>query len=388
MTVRVNKPAFNLREKLSELTSKFGLKGTELARAETVQDARDLISAGRKNIIINGANEVDQRGSGSAAITTLNNGLYVTDRWIVRAESNTTGQASQSSVAPDDFTNSLLVEVGATAVPRIASDNRFIRQNVEGYNLRPLKWGTANAKPATISFWVRSSLTGTYSFSFFSGLVDQHYVTNYTISVADTWEYKTITVPGPTSGTFRTGNELAVYVHWDLGSGSNHQTSALNNWYSGDSRTSTTGVDFFNTANANFRLTGVQLEAGTNATDFEYRSYAEELALCYRYFYRKKTFNAKAVWFFSTSGGSCQIDFPTEMRANPTFSYNGVLASDINVYYGPIANYVTFTAFGASIVSGQSSRLNVQGITPAVTAGYAGGLYMNTSAYLDWSAEL
>jgi len=247
-------------------------------------DDSDTILESNRNLIINGAQQVDQRGSGSSAIGTLTNGKYITDRWNVRGQDNTTGQCSQSTNAPAGFVNSLLIEVGGTATTTGAGGNRFIRHNIEGYVLRPLRWGTAGAKAATMSFWVKSNVTGTYSFCFFSGALNQHYATTYSINSTNTWEYKTISVPGPTSGSFYTENQLALYCQWDLGSGSNFQTSNLNQWASGDKRFASGRVDLFNNANAHLRITGVQFEAGSTATQFEHRSYADELIRCQRYY--------------------------------------------------------------------------------------------------------
>jgi len=244
----------------------------------------DTILESNRNLIINGAQQVDQRNSGTTAIGTLTNGKYITDRWNVRGQDNTTGQASQSTNAPAGFVNSLLIEVGSGANTTSAGGNRFIRQNIEGYVLRPLRWGTAGAKAATMSFWVKGNVTGTYSFCFFSGALNQHYATTYTINSTNTWEKKTITVPGPTSGTFYTENQLALYCQWDLGSGSNFGTSTLDQWASGDKRFANNCVDFFNNANAHLRITGVQFEAGETATQFEHRPFADELRMCMRYY--------------------------------------------------------------------------------------------------------
>ncbi|QJQ82610.1 tail fiber protein [Synechococcus phage S-SBP1] len=297
-------------------------------------DGQQLPTSGAfsgRNLIINGAQEVDQRDSGSSAIGTLTGGKYITDRWKVRGEGNTTGQGSQSGNVPDGFVNSLLVEVGATANARSADTNRFIRQNVEGYVLRRLRWGTSAAKAATISFWIKSSLTGTYSFSFFSGSLDQHYVTNYTINTADTWEFKTISVPGPTSGTFRTDNGLALFIQWDLGTGTNYQTSTLDQWASGDKRCSNNAVDFFNTANATLRITGIQFEMGEKATPFEYRSYGDELARCMRYYETGVCFG-----MYKTSDDTFGwTQYSVQKRTNPTVELNppGSNPSTNQAYY-------------------------------------------------------
>lgn len=248
-------------------------------------DGQQMPTAGplsNRNLIINGAMEVDQRNDGSSISVTGDH--FAVDRWTVRAQSTTTATSGRSTDAPTGFTNSIFVNVGATAVARSAADNRQFRQLIEGVYVRNLFWGTANAKPVTISFWVKSSLTGTYDFAFFSGAVDQSYITQYTINTANTWEYKTISVPGATSGTFDADTSVALYCHWDLGGGSDYQSSTLDQWISGDKRASTSGTDLFATANANFYLTGVQLEEGDKPTPFAYRTYPDELRLCRRYF--------------------------------------------------------------------------------------------------------
>ena len=383
---RVNKPSFNLREKLSELTSKFGLKGTELARAETVQDARNLISAGRRNILINGAMNVDQRNDG-ASMNATTAAEYGLDRW--RTVSSASDKWSVKRVdradttPPEGFCNSMkITSLAATTVG--TADYYVIQQRIEGNTLP----GFSNSQtPITVSFWIRSSLTGTYGGAWTNVGYVQYYPFQFTINSANTWEYKTITIPG-SGNNYIDGNSQSAVFMISLGVGTNYSEPASGGWTSQLAFGADNSVDFVGTNGATMYLTGVQAEVGNNATDFEFMHYGEELLLCQRYFYLKKTFNAKAMWIYSSSGASTQFDFPTEMRANPTFSYTGTLASGINFYYGPFANYLTFTGLIASSVSGQSSRINVTGITPAVTAGYAGGLYMNTSADLRWSAEL
>ena len=142
------------------------------------------------------------------------------------------------------------------------------------------------------------------------------------------------------------------------------------------------------TAAYEVNLAQVQLEVGSKATPFEHESYGQTLAKCQKYFYRKLAFNAQPVWLYSDTAGSTQIHFPTEMRANPTFSYSGTLATDINIYYGPSVAYRSFSGLGGSAASRQSARIDVTGISPAVTAGYSLGLYVFNNAYLDFDAEL
>lgn len=351
--------------------------------------ANDTALESGRNLIINGAQQVDQRGSGSTAIGSLNNGKYITDRWNVRGQDNTTGQASQSTNAPPDFVNSLLVEVGGTAGATSAGGNRFIRQNIEGYVLRPLRWGTSGAKAATMSFWVKGNVTGTYSFSFFSGALDQHYATTYTINSSNTWEKKTITVPGPTSGTFYTENQLALYCQWDLGTGSNYQTSTLNQWASGDKRCASGCVDFFNNANAHLRLTGVQFEAGETATQFEHIKYPDDLDRCLRYYQRLGGPRYVAVGS-GVQGSNTQtasrinINMRAPMRTGATVTFENLILTDrtgfdnaVNQHSGLHSSATgTYATFKSATNGGDLGRGIILAVRP------------NGTGHLELTAEL
>jgi len=279
-------------------------------------DGQQLPTAGplsNRNLIINGAMEVDQRNNGSSFTVTGTN--YAIDRFQVRAQSISSATTGRSTDVPDGFTNSIFLNVGASPVARAAGDNRQIRQLIEGLVSRRLQWGTANAKSATISFWVKSSVTGTYDFAFFSSSTDQSYITQYTINSANTWEYKTISVPGATSGTFNINSGVGLYCHWDLGSGSDYQSSTLDQWISGDKRASTSGTDLFSTANASFYLTGVQLEVGSKATPFEHELYSQTLTKCQRYYQISDGFT----YLFRATDSIKQASllFPVEMNRTP-----------------------------------------------------------------------
>jgi hypothetical protein len=235
-----------------------------------------------RNRIVNGCMRIDQRYAGAAAAMPAAAG-YTIDRWKTRYSANggTLGTATvqQSSIAPASFNKSYSITIG-TARTVVSGDRYGLEQVIEGFNTADLAWGTADAKPVTLSFWVRSSLTGTFGvcFSNFS----RGYAATYTINAANTWEYKTISIVGDTGGTWATDNTAGVLVSFDFGMGSDVRATP-GSWQAGTFLGATGSVNLVSTAGATFYLTGVQLESGA-ATPFERRPIGTELALCQRYF--------------------------------------------------------------------------------------------------------
>ena len=317
MTVRVNKDSFNLREKLSELERPIGLKGSDLMSADTAQEARDLVSAGRKNILINGACTINQRfGSGTYTLTS-STAYFPVDRFKSWAAGGGQFTIQRSDNAPPGFKNSLMFTV-STADSSIASGDYYVvQQRVEGYNFAHLNWGTANAKPVTLSFWVKADVTGKYGISFWPNGQNYNYVTHYNINTTDTWEYKTITIPGATSGTWLTDSGMGFGIWWDLGSGSTYETSTTETWGQSNKFLPTSTTKMISTNGAKFRMTGVQLEVGKNATDFEHRSYGEELALCQRYYFKLTNSRLVAGYKRHDTSSNFEILAPVPMRAAP-----------------------------------------------------------------------
>ena len=278
MTVNVSKPAFNLRDKLSELDKPVGLKGTELMRSETVQDARDLISAGRRNKIINGAMMFSQRATSAADV---NAGYHTVDR--MRISKNSLGTAEitheQSTDSPNGFAKSLKTTV-TTAEGSVGTADAYrpLHYRIEGQDVQDLAYGTSDAKSLTLSFHVKSSVTGTYSLSFrnIAGTTRIR-STTYTINNANTWEKKIITIEGDTSTAIINDNATRFEIYWCGGSGTDFTSSSdgASGWANYASATLHYGqtVQLQNTLNATFLLTGIQLEIGENATEFEHRSY-------------------------------------------------------------------------------------------------------------------
>jgi len=248
---------------------------------ENYSRATGLLS-GMRNRIINGAMVIDQRNAGASVTPTDQS--YTLDRWsqfLSQASKLTIQQNAGSVTPPAGFTNYL--GVTSTAATTVGAGDFFnLYQYIEGFNVADLNWGTANAKTITLSFWVRSSLTGTFGGSLMNSSPNRSYPFTYTISAANTWEQKSITVAGDTSGTWLTTNGIGLRVLLGLGMGSN-LTGPAGAWAGAAYYGANGATNVVSTNGATFYITGVQLEVGSTATSFDYRSYTTELQLCQRY---------------------------------------------------------------------------------------------------------
>ena len=239
--------------------------------------------AGR-NKIINGDMRIDQRNAGASVTRNTLSNVYTLDRWNSRAEgADGVYTVQQITDAPSGFVNSLKVTTTTADAALGATQIYAIHQPIEGNNCSDFAWGTADAKPITISFWIKSSLTGTFGGSVENANGSRAYPFSYEISSANTWEYKTIAISGDTTGTWETGNAIGLWVWFGLGVGATGSgTSGA--WGVGPKYSATGAVSVIGTLNATWQITGVQLEAGSVATPFEHRMYGQELALCQRYY--------------------------------------------------------------------------------------------------------
>ena len=310
-----------------------------------------------KNRIINGAMMIDQRNAGASVTNIAGQYLYVTDRFSIygsQASKFTAQQNAGSVTPPTGFTNYLGI-TSSSAYSITSSDQFNINHKIEGLNCADLGWGTANAQTVTISFWVRSSLTGTFGGALNNANNTRSYPFSYTISSANTWEQKSITVAGDTSGTWQTNNGTGIWIFWGLGTGSTLSGTA-GSW-SGSTFLSATGAtSVVGTNGATFYITGVQLEKGSTATSFDYRPYGTELALCQRYFWRSEFAGGGC---FGGSGTIPLIGFtyPVQMRATPTFAWHsgGVSSNglaDFNIT--GLAGIVRQTSSSSRILFSQS----------------------------------
>lgn len=324
-------------------------------------DSADIDSSAQfyqfKNRIINGAMMIDQRNAG-AAVTANNSGVYGVDRFLTEAYGGGTLSAQRSTVAPAGFVNSLLITVTGTDTSLGTSDDYEVNQKIEGFNVADLGWGTANAQPVTLSFWVRSSVTGTYSVGFQNADASRSYVATYTINNANTLEQKSITVSGDTSGTWNTGNGTGLFIRWCLATGTGRVASAANTWESANRiAISATANPIMGTNGATFYITGVQLEKGSTATSFDYRPYGTELALCQRYFQKSNNNNdCTLLSMYATSGQSVYRSFPLNptMRAAPTVTLSDHANSQFN---NSTVNNADTSFFRADAVANATSSL-------------------------------
>ena len=316
MTVRVNKPAFNIREKLSELERPIGVKGSELMKSDTAQEARDFVSAGRKNMIINGDMRVSQRGT-SFTINSSSGVNYTLDRFrLYHGNVSSTGTVTRnSSNGLNEHANSLKFECTGGASSVDATDDCWIRYIVETLDMPNYGW--PSNQYMTLSFWARSNRVGKHSVAIVSGnFQSQHYNHAYNLQ-NNVWKHVKISIPPPTSWTINGDNGLRIY--WPLAIGSSYVTSTVDRWVYNTNDFVVSGVQQIQgVAGATFEITGVQLEVGKNATDFERRHYGEELALCQRYYWQQENF----LWLYSLDAAHgyvrANVFYPVEMRAAPT----------------------------------------------------------------------
>jgi len=351
-------------------------KTASLANIGTIADS----SLGFRNRLINGGMTIDQRNAGASVST---NGSYPVDRFQMglTAAIGSTFTAQQSSTAATGFTNSFVWTVGTAGTATGTQSARFDQQ-IEGYNVADMGFGAAGASTFTLSFWVRSSVTGTYCVFFNNNALDRSYVAQYTISAANTWEQKTITVSGDTSGTWLKTNGSGLRVGWDLGSGSDRNTTA-GAWASGFFTRTSSQTNFIGNTGATFYITGVQLEKGSTATSFDYRPYGTELALCQRYLpyiggisgnqsfgqcYANNTTTLRAV-----------INFPVQARAYPT----GLVTSTASGFVGQMqaSSNITASALAVTSIAGLTSAL-IELTVSGATAGQPGSIYNAGAGYM------
>ena len=349
------------------------------------------VALGFKNRIINGAMMIDQRNGGASVSTP--NGKYITDRFECQTY-RTSATVQQIQDAPTGLYYSLKYTNDSTGGAPSAGNTLCFIQAIEGYNATDLGFGATGASAVTLSFWVKSSITGTYGLGLTNGssadtwyTATRSYVATYTINTANTWEYKTITISGDVAGTWGKTNGVGIDVVFDIGSGTTYETTS-GAWTTGGFNRTSACVKLGSTASATFQITGIQLEKGTVATSFDYRDYGRELAMCQRYYFPLLT-NPTA-YMASWHNGSARIagTFPVTMRAAPTAIFVGSTGngdwfstiddSNYRNLGGPVSGGTTLTGFNIKLTD------NGGGIpTPA-----SGPAYIQGSRAASYSAEL
>jgi hypothetical protein len=344
-----------------------------------------------KNRIINGAMVIDQRNAG-ASVTPANNDFGV-DRfkYQLTQSGKVTSQQNAGSVTPPVGFSNYLGVTSTSAYSVVATDQFCVSQYIEGFNTADLQWGTANAKTVTVSAWVRSSLTGTFSGVIQNSAQDRCYPFVYTISAANTWQQISVTIAGDTSGTWiGATNGTGLRLIFSFGNGSTYAATA-GAWTSQQYTTAATGTtSVVGTSGATFYITGVQLEVGSSATGFEYRQYQQELALCQRYYWKWIPTSASSylatTMNFNTVTCYAPIKLPITMRATPTLTTSGT-ASDYGGYSA--STRFTLSSIPAIDISNYDTPNVSFSVASGLTAGYAGIFGSNTTnGYLGFNAEL
>jgi len=363
-------------------------KTATLANIGSVADS----SLGFRNRIINGAMTIDQRNAGASINigTSIATSQYTLDRWNFDVSQAPKISAQQSTNAPAGFSNSLLVtSLAATTVG--AADYFQVNQKIEGFNTADFGFGAAGASITTLSFWVKSTLTGSFSGTLKNSAANRSYPFSYTINAANTWEQKTITVAGDTSGTWvGSTNGSGLNVNFSLGMGSTYSGSA-NAWATANLGGVTGSVNMVATNAATWQITGVQLEKGATATSFDYRDYGRELIMCQRYytqFGKEQTYTPLASLgvSYNATNTLTPLILPVEMRTYPTF-----IVSTAEVVEWQTTNSWPVTTYATpSEQSGMQTQLINIGIgSSSFTAGRVTSIRTtSTAGYIGFSAEL
>jgi hypothetical protein len=387
MTVKVSKPAINVREELADLKKPTGIAGEAMLRAETPQEQQALIGVGRRNLIINSAMQVAQRGTSATGT-----GQYAADRWRTSENSGGTITISQQSDGPytpdGHFKYYTQINVDSPDTSLGATEYAGLFYKVEGYDLEPAGYGTSNAKTMTLSFWHCHSEAGIYSISMRNdgGGSNRNYVLDYTQDTGGVWQKTIITFEGATDGTWTGTNSAALSIFFTFAQGTGYATSTLNKWFTGTYyHASTNIINMMATTNAKFRITGVQLELGKVATPFEHRSYGEELALCKRYLQKIRTGVEAGFGMYhsyTASSAYAPIQLPVTMRATPTAVITD--GNAVRLFTGG----TNFNPSTTGLINSSPSSVEVKFNTSGATAGDSGWYRLQTAFTMLVDAEL
>ena len=344
---------------------------------------------GFRNRIINGDMRIDQRNAGASVTPTTT--VYTLDRWqlpIAQASKLSVQQNAGAVTPPAGFSNYLgLTSLSAYSIT--STDYFLLTQAIEGYNIADLAWGTASAQSVTLSFWVRSSLTGTFGGVVTNGT--RAYPFTYSISAANTWEYKTIVIPGDTSGTWATNNTTGLIVQFGLGVGANRSGTA-GAWATGTINSATGATSVVGTNGATFYITGVQLEAGTVAEPFERLDYGRQLIQCQRYYYKIGPGITNSMlgvgWNASTTQSLALTTFPVTMRAAPSALEQTGTAGDYSIYHGAGSGTACSSVPSFGIANTTNARTLLTVASGLTANGGSMARAETTNGYFAWSAEL
>ena len=371
---------------------------SERLTSSLTQNGKRAVPLSNRNVVINGAMQIAQRGTSTASIVNTN--YYTADRWLIALGTLGTWTQSVEADAPtgSGFCNSVKMLCTTADASPAAGDLNLFRQSLEGQNVQQFLKGTASAKPFALSFWVKSNLTGTYIIELEDAINSRSVSASYTISVSATWEKKTITFPADTTGAFTNSNTAALNLSFWNGAGSTYTSGTLQTTWATvtSANRAVGGVNLAATLNNYWQITGVQLEVGSVATPFEFEDYGVTLAKCQRYYQlAAKCISASDVVFgvgnytSATRFDFCCI-FSNPMRGTPSL----IATSATNAYY--IAgngndNVNSWTIYAVPNANTESTRMTIVNSTEAAgTSGYAGLVHANGSilAFVAFSSEL
>ena len=376
MTVRVEKPAFNLRDKLTQLDKPVGVHGSQILKSETPQDTFKLVGAGRKNMIINGDMRIAQRSSSVANISTTDT-YYTADRWklwIGNAGTFTNSITTVDDVRVPGFRQGFKYEC-TSAVGSVASSSSMIfTYNMERHDSLSVKKGYPDAEYITVSFYVKSSVTGKYVLEIYDNVNARHISKGYTINRPNVWEYKTITFPPDFTGRLHPANTLGFAFYWWLFAGVTYAGGELTETWQGVVQNQRAGGGTANiglTSGATWEITGIQAEIGKVATPFEYLDYGTQLALCQRYYWKLDNGGnqAGAQWLYKIGHGGndgyrrATVNHPVPMRGSPSvvnisLSATGT-ASGVQ-FNGTHTSTIYVNGAGSNIVELQGAEFDIE----------------------------
>jgi hypothetical protein len=327
---------------------------------------------GFKNRIINGSMRINQREGGAGANTANNGAAYCLDRWQIEDSTDGVFTGTQSTDVPtgQGFTNSLKITVTTTDTSIASNQYATFTQHIEGNHIADLNWGTASASAITISFWVKSSVTGTYTCMLRNFDGSRMYVQGFAINSSNTWEYKTIVIPGDVTGTWLTTNSRGISLQIMLA----HGGTTGSGWSAGVAAVVSGQVNFMATVNNELYITGVQLEKGSTASSFEHRSYVTELNLCHRYYERYSgqytqlgmgrgnSSTSVTAWFFwkvkKRTSPSLNISSGSDFRASDAGANRTSSNLEIGVY-GSQSDIAQLNMTASSLTSGSTYSLDI-----------------------------
>ena len=387
MSLRVSKPGFNIREKLNELDRPIGVQGNNILQSNTTAESFSKIQAGRRNLLDNGSMSIAQRGTSTTGITGDTFGAC--DRWEADLSAAGTWTMEQVGDAPYNTGFSHCTSLSCTAAHAMGGGGKIsLRQKIEFNNIKGIMGGTPNAKPLTVSFWVKSNEPGKYYVGFFrqrTGTTSSVIGISYTIEQSEVWEFKTVTFPpDTTNGHQTTGTSTGIEIHFFLASDDSvYGTEQYGHW-SLDVARMAKGQTNLAAATGNYwRITGVQMEIGNEHTEFEHLQITEDLSICQRYYF--KTTDAKGT-VYENGGTTTQVGlgvaFPVRMRTTPTLTLPTSVSSNVHNFGAGDSSYNSGGQYGSNVDGANFYMLNGTSRTSGTFS------VLNTNAYVEFDAEL